>query len=385
MDNKQHIIESTNKISNNFLHQIKKLSIDPGKAVLVHPSILIKDEAYLFSMLEFVIEQLNTRGWDCKVVFYHPSEGFFINQMKFYDKIAKHLVINYSFPLCNLLYVTGAAKTKTNLRLYHKYCAEFNMLPVTLIHSATFEEDYEISSDKLFKKEIKKKFMCLNGRPKPHRVAIISEIFKRNLEQHCFLSLSLKDNEIPINYSKVELFFSTEQVMSMKQHLDTIQLPINLTLEADNSNMHRPNDNDIELYNSSLFSLVNETIFFNEPKYYNDPNYYDTMMCYPGAFFTEKTWKCVNLKHPFILCTTPNALSEFRELGYKTFHPYINESYDTIDNETDRITAIMDEVERLCNMNDSETKEWLANVSKICEYNYKVLASKPIAEIKFAE
>lgn len=386
MDNKQHIIECTNKTRDNFIHVMASLGINPDKTILVHPYILINDDSYLPLMIEYVIEQLNMKGWDCKIVFYHPSEGFCITQMRFYSNIVKHLITNYSFPKCNFMYVTGAAKTKDNLVLYHKYCTEFDMILGILIHSAVFESNYNLDKT-LLKKEhnLQKKFVCLNGVSRPHRLAIISEIVRRNLKDQCFLSLVLKDYEIPIDYNAVKLFFSEGYADLIKKHTEFLSVPLNLTLKADDSNMHIPNNNDIKLHNNSLFSLVNETIFFNDPKYYCNSKYHDNMMCYPGTFFTEKTWKCVNLKHPFILCTTPHALLGFKELGYKTFHPYINEKYDTIKNETDRISAIMDEVERLCNMNESETKIWLEKVSEICEYNYQVLASKPALKIAFAE
>jgi hypothetical protein len=83
----------------------------------------------------------------------------------------------------------------------------------------------------------------------------------------------------------------------------------------------------------------------------------------------------VKLKHPFILCTVPGALKVFRELGYKTFEPYIDESYDLIEDPEDRIRAIMDEVERLCNMTEAETVAWMNSVSEICDYNYEALRS----------
>lgn len=377
MDIKLHIEESNKTTECFFKIVMSDLKISSDKCVMIHPHVIPEQSGYLEEIIKYVVDQLNTKGWDCKIIFFHSSEGLYMSHILFYDKIVKHFMKEYSFPICNFMYVTGAARSSDALRIYHKLCTEFNLTPINLAHFSQFENYCIEDSSLLYQRKILKKFVCLNGRGRPHRLAVISEIIKRNLRDKCFLSFALKDHEIPLDYHSLSLFFSEEQTAEMQHHLDKLEtLPMNLTLEEDDGNMHVPNINDIEMHKSSLFSLVNETIFFNDSKYYMDENCRTDMMCYPAPFFTEKTWKCINLKHPFILCTVPNALKALKELGYKTFHPYINESYDNIENEFDRILAIMDEVERLCEMNENQIKEWLAGVEKICEYNRRVLQAK---------
>ena len=80
--------------------------------------------------------------------------------------------------------------------------------------------------------------------------------------------------------------------------------------------------------------------------------------------------------HPFVLSTVANSLPILRSLGYKTFSPYINETYDTIEDDGKRMTAIVDEVERLCNMDKNQTLEFIANVRPILAHNYNVLVAK---------
>lgn len=163
------------------------------------------------------------------------------------------------------------------------------------------------------------------------------------------------------------------------------EFPLNLTLNSNIDNMHILNESDLALYKNSLFSLVNETLFHHNVDYVSEfssrgglNDIPGRIHCYPSTFHTEKTWKTIRAKHPFIITSVPYVLQGLRELGYKTFHPYIDESYDTIEDDETRVMAIMDEVERLCNMTDDETREWLANVQPICDFNYKLLRTKKL-------
>ena len=62
-----------------------------------------------------------------------------------------------------------------------------------------------------------------------------------------------------------------------------------------------------------------------------------------------------------------------RDFGYKTFHPYIDETYDTLVDDEQRITAIVNEIERLCKLSDSAWIEWQHNVESIVLHNYNTL------------
>ena len=83
----------------------------------------------------------------------------------------------------------------------------------------------------------------------------------------------------------------------------------------------------------------------------------------------EKIWKPIYNYHPFIILGTPHCLRKLKELGFKTFHPFINESYDEEINHGKRMSMIVDEIERLCKMDFEMLKDWYQNLSHILEYN----------------
>ena len=132
---------------------------------------------------------------------------------------------------------------------------------------------------------------------------------------------------------------------------------------------------DMELFNNSYFSLVTESIYFD----LGNVNSSISLDCH---LLSEKTFKVIAAKHPFIIASRPNFLEAVRMCGYKTFHPYINESYDTINDDELRLKAIMDETERLCNLTDDEYIEFQKNINSILDYNYEILKNKKVVAVE---
>lgn len=85
-------------------------------------------------------------------------------------------------------------------------------------------------------------------------------------------------------------------------------------------------------------------------------------------FITEKTWRNVYWDKPFILIGQKNSLIKFRSFGYKTFHPYINETYDLISDEK-RLFVALSELERIVNMSDDKKLELLNSLKPVFEHN----------------
>ena len=59
-------------------------------------------------------------------------------------------------------------------------------------------------------------------------------------------------------------------------------------------------------------------------------------------------------------------------MGYKTFHPYIDETYDELSN-IERIDAIINELIVKSSMTDDDKLQWFADMHKILKYNKMIL------------
>jgi len=99
--------------------------------------------------------------------------------------------------------------------------------------------------------------------------------------------------------------------------------------------------------------------------------YYDTSDL-DTLYITEKTFRNYYLKKPFIVIGQSETLSALRELGYKSFHPYINEKYDETKNGSERLQKIFRELRKLCSFTEEDWKEFYENISPILEHNFKI-------------
>jgi hypothetical protein len=106
---------------------------------------------------------------------------------------------------------------------------------------------------------------------------------------------------------------------------------------------------DGSAYRDTYFSLVTETVFN-----------------YPYSFRTEKIWKPVAVGHPFIAVANQGFYRDLHNLGFKTFGHVLDESFDSIDNNQDRIERIASVVEDLC---QQDLASFYAECYNVCKYN----------------
>ena len=64
-------------------------------------------------------------------------------------------------------------------------------------------------------------------------------------------------------------------------------------------------------------------------------------------WITEKTVKNLYIGKPFIIMGASEILAKIRSFGFQTFSPWVDESYDTITNNYQRLEAIKREIDRL--------------------------------------
>jgi hypothetical protein len=81
----------------------------------------------------------------------------------------------------------------------------------------------------------------------------------------------------------------------------------------------------------SLIYVPTETVYFGSRQH-----------------LTEKTFKAIALEMPFVLVAPAHSLQYLREYGFQTFAPYIDESYDAIEDpilRIERVTAVLLEIQ----------------------------------------
>ena len=87
---------------------------------------------------------------------------------------------------------------------------------------------------------------------------------------------------------------------------------------------------------------------------------------------TEKTLRPLACGHPFLLVNGHGALEKIRFYGFKTFQPYIDESYDKELDPDKRISMVIAEINRI-NQSSKKYQQWIWNgCNEIAEYNKRL-------------
>ena len=86
----------------------------------------------------------------------------------------------------------------------------------------------------------------------------------------------------------------------------------------------------------------------------------------------EKTWKAIVTSKPFLVYSDYGYLKDLKNLGFKTFSPLINESYDNEINPKIRAEMIIKEIKKINALSETDYKNLLENCKHITEHNYNL-------------
>jgi hypothetical protein len=87
------------------------------------------------------------------------------------------------------------------------------------------------------------------------------------------------------------------------------------------------------------------------------------------TYFTEKTIRPLIGAKPFILVGCPGSLRHLRTLGFQTFAPHIDETYDDIDDPHERLEVIFREIDRLNAMSLADLHDMTRRLWPVLRHN----------------
>jgi hypothetical protein len=271
-------------------------------------------------------------------------------------------------------YLTGALNAN---ELYESMCVRLNEpFKINIGVASVWDEAVKFSPVTVVPEYhvcVKSKLaVCFNRVIRLHRLVLACMLIDEGLLDRFYYSLFL-NNAHGLDYWPYESMIHTfetqvENVEWFKRIVETCNkhksiFPLRLNIDSTYNKNFLDND-DMIYFQDSYLSLVTETFFFDlnreENKLRNDD----------AIFLSEKTFKPIAMKHPFITVARPHTLAKLKSMGYKTFSPYINESYDDIDDDYTRLVMIVEEIKRLDRLTPDQWIQWQTNVKDIVDHNY---------------
>ena len=311
-------------------------------------------------------------------------------------------LLNYNIPANKVIFVSSNVNGKQQ---YETFCDNMPLLTKSKIHiieanhmlessvdiyNYVLNNNYNNDLDKVLpykqsfvnKQDLddvrdtirEKYFLCYNRVIREYRLALIAMIYKMGLQDKGIISLGAKEVDIAFGgvwpdyiSSFIEDKKQNEMVSNALKKIKPLY-PIDADSDIDANWIYK----DGEKWGGAVgqwtnFSHQYKRIYFNIV----------TESCYNEdcIYMSEKIFKPISNLVPFIIVSTPFFLKKLREIGYKTFHPWINESYDEeVDNDK-RFFMILDEIKRLCSMTKEEIHKWYYEMEDILLYNQEHFAS----------
>jgi hypothetical protein len=203
-----------------------------------------------------------------------------------------------------------------------------------------------------------KKFLCLNRVAREPRYYFMHEMYKRNLLEHFNASLDKVSSIEDIKSYNDNIFLN-----SLQNSLSFTNMLLSLpwTVDTDKFEINYWNSVDTRFARNNLIFVVTETIFKDDAD---------------NIFLTEKTFKPIALKMPFIILAQPSTLKRLQSLGYKTFNHIWDESYDEEPDVLKRMNMICELIENLSKISTEELVNVITQSKDILEHNFNLLLSR---------
>jgi len=216
-------------------------------------------------------------------------------------------------------------------------------------------------------RQINKKFIAFNritGNSRAYRSLFVAELFKADLLKFGHVSYS---KNCPEHGSYQDTIFELvekhaipyEYILECKNIIDQIDYE----LRIDYQDHFIPNSsqtlNAIPQMMESFLHVVTETCFWETKDH-----------------LTEKIFKPIVARQPFVLLGCANNLKYLKSYGFKSFDSWWDESYDQIIDPLKRIQAVIKIIQDICAMSTQELEDMLCGMNYVLDYNYNLFYSQ---------
>ena len=225
---------------------------------------------------------------------------------------------------------------------------------------------------------VRKKFIAFNritGNSRVYRSFFVAELQQQGLLDHGHISYSdrcpvhnnsYRDN---IQDAVVKHGVSAEYAEQCILSLDQIPFPLRIDHKTNSSIPNgSPTLSAIDECMESFLYVVTETCFWEDKEH-----------------LTEKIFKPIVSRQPFVLLGCANNLQYLRDYGFRTFDQWWDESYDNIEDPVERLQAVVQIVKDICSRSDQELEQMLVEMTEVLEYNYQRFYSKDLLDQAWQE
>jgi hypothetical protein len=289
------------------------------------------------------------------------------DDMKYISNVIEILKSHNEFYKFKIIDIDLSKSVELNYKRKLKYYESHPIITGNISYSSTFKNVSELPinldtmiklKDKYVQNGFQKPFLSFMGRPTYQRKRIFNFLSK-NLSEKCFVSYNTRNTAEDLWIESAE----NRSVISKEY-----DFPFNSDMTSANG-MGKKFGQGSWVYSNYKLSNLYLSTFCNilcETKDGNEPY----------MQITEKLDKCIIGLQPFIIVGTTFYLKTIKELGFKTFSNWWDESYDEIKDQNDRRRKIIEIITNISTKySDDDLKIIYKEMEPTLHHNFKLMES----------
>ena len=228
-----------------------------------------------------------------------------------------------------------------------------NFLPVYYWCHAIIARDWyrfaEIDARLVPQSHIQEKFLIYNrawGNTREYRLKFMELLIEHGLHESSKTSISARSEGDQGHHYHDHKFKNANFALEDITVLDLLR-----DNQCDSNESAQYNHDD---FNSTAISVVLETMFDDS-----------------RIHLTEKILRPIACGHPFVLAAGPRSLEYLRSYGFRTFAPWIDESYDQEPDSFRRLEKIINSMNKINLLDAEEFDQFLIEIRHIADFNKK--------------
>lgn len=301
-----------------------------------------------------------------KYIVHHPDTEFFLEDFGFaienFNRIIRFLDID---PCRFVVYTNHRGSTNTWLQYCTHEHNQFTVIETPWTNVLCDEQNLELIPIG----ECRYHFCSTMGKSRTHRDKLLHWIKKNDLQKTNIViyhgpNTITKPEQKPVDatpsrsdrggmqylstipFSRVnEEWSNTSRFPGSRESLQTHSIP----QYQEDQRFHAP------WYQDVFFDLVAETVFH-----------------YPHAYISEKTTRPILRGRPFVIVGAAHTLTWLREMGFRTFDSWWDESYDQESDPDVRLEKIFSTINHICSWSNQTCLTLLKDMIPVLEHNQKI-------------
>jgi len=186
-----------------------------------------------------------------------------------------------------------------------------------------------------------------------YRLNLIANIVKNKLDNYGDIAMSIDNrDELILNEIKnPNSLLSAQAKKTISNNL--LGYANRFVVDTEHPNGSLSAYDRLDILSRGLWHVVTETVFYDKKLH-----------------LTEKIFKPIVTRRPFILVAAPGNLQYLKKYGFKTFDHWIDESYDSEPDHDKRIQLIINQLDNLCKLDRIDLEQMYKEMTDVLEFNF---------------